>query len=104
MRVRGDDHASLKATAGAVMLFGDGVTRSGALDCLVIASFIRGPSTRDVEAALGDAVGVEGNVSKSEVSRIGQAIVKELKAWNRPRLDDPPLNYLFLDSSDFATT
>ena len=36
-------------------LFGQGVTKSNALECLVIASFVRGLSVRDVEATLGRA-------------------------------------------------
>ena len=51
-------------------LFGAGVTKRNALECLVIASFIRGLSTRDVEATLADALGVERKISRSEVSRI----------------------------------
>jgi transposase-like protein len=82
-------------------LFGQGVTKSNALECLVIASFVRGLSVRDVEATLGDALGVDGKVSKSEVSRICKAIGDELDAWNGRRLDDVKLDYLFLDGSYF---
>ena len=82
-------------------LFGTGVTKSNALDCLVIASFVRGLSVRDVEATLADALGIEATVSKSEVSRICKAIGDELGAWNGRRLDDVKLDYLFLDGSYF---
>ena len=82
-------------------LFGAGVTKSNALECLVIASFIRGLSVRDVEATLADALGMEATVSKSEVSRICQVIGDELDAWSSRRLDDVKLDYLFLDGSYF---
>jgi transposase-like protein len=67
-------------------LFGHGVTKSNALECLVTASFVRGLSVRDVEATLADALGVDGKVSKSEVSRICKAIGDELDAWSSRRL------------------
>jgi transposase-like protein len=108
---------AIKTTAGPVMvqrpklrgtsepfvsrLFGAGVTKSNALECLVIASFVCGLSVRDVEATLGDALGVDGKVSKSEMSRICRAIGDELDAWNSRRLDDIKLDYLFLDGSYF---
>lgn len=82
-------------------LFGQGVTKSNALECLVIASFVRGLSVRDVEATLADALGVDGKVSKSEVSRICKAIGDELDAWSSRRLDDVKLDYLLLDGSYF---
>ena len=82
-------------------LFGAGVTKSSALECLVIASFIRGLSVRDVEATLAEALGIEGKVSKSEVSRICKAIGEELDAFNSRRLDEVKLDYLFLDGSYF---
>ena len=41
----------------ASQLFGTGVTRTNALESLVIAGFVRGLSTRDVEAALVEALG-----------------------------------------------
>lgn len=81
-------------------LFGTGVAKSHALKCLVIASFVRGLSTRDVEAKLADALGLQGKISKSEVSRICKAIGDELDTWNS-RLDNVTLDYLFLDASFF---
>jgi putative transposase len=82
-------------------LFGTGITKSNALEALVIAAFVRGLSVRDVEATLIDALGVEATLSKSEVSRICQAIRDELAAWGTRRLDDLELDYLFLDGSHF---
>jgi len=54
----------------ASQLFGKGVTKTNALESLVIAGFVRGLSTRDVEAALTEALGEAAAVSKSTVSRI----------------------------------
>jgi putative transposase len=51
----------------ASRLFGVGVTRTHALETLVIASFVRGLSVRDVEGALADALGPEAALSKSTV-------------------------------------
>jgi putative transposase len=82
-------------------LFGTGVTKTHALEALVIAGFVRGLSTRDVEATLVDALGEDAAVSKSTVSRVCEAIKQELEAWSRRRLDDVDLDYLFLDGSHF---
>jgi len=82
-------------------LFGTGVTRSNALESLVIAGFVRGLSTRDVEATLADALGAEAALSRSTVSSVCQAIRKELAAWSQRGLDDLELDYLFLDASMF---
>jgi transposase-like protein len=87
--------------AFASRLFGTGITKSNALESLVIAGFVRGLSTRDVEATLADALGAEAALSKSTVSTICQAIRDELEAWNARRLDDISVDYLFLDASMF---
>ena len=85
----------------ASRLFGIGVTRTHALETLVIASFVRGLSVRDVEGALADALGPEAALSKSTVSTICQAIVAEYDAWCRRDLSGVELDYLFLDASHF---
>ena len=54
----------------ASQLFGKHVTKTNALESLVIAGFVRGLSTRDVEAALVEALGAQAAVSKSTVSRV----------------------------------
>jgi putative transposase len=87
--------------AFASRLFGTGVTRTNALESLVIASFVRGLSVRDVEGALADALGPEAALSKSTVSTICQAIVAEYDTWCRRDLTDVELDYLFLDASHF---
>jgi hypothetical protein len=67
---------TVKSTAGAVTLdrpklrgtdeafcsrlFGTGVSKTNALETLVIAGFVRGLSVRDVEACLADALGPAG--------------------------------------------
>ena len=85
----------------ASRLFGSHVTKTNALESLVIASFVRGLSVRDVEAALAEALGDQAAVSKSTVSSICQAIRQEYEAWARRRLDHVSLDYLFLDASFF---
>jgi putative transposase len=109
--------ATIKTTAGPVTvarpklrgttqafasrLFGTSITRSNALESLVIAGFVRGLSVRDVENTLADALGAEAALSKSTVSRICQAIGDEFTAWSSRRLDGLQLDYLFLDASMF---
>src|SRR5512135_1400067 len=87
--------------AFASRLFGSYVTKTNALEPLVIASFIRGLSVRDVEATLADALGDQAAISKSTVSAICQQIKNEYEAWAHRRLDDVTLDYLFLDASFF---
>jgi len=93
----------LRGTAGAFAsrLFGSHVTRTNALESLVIASFVRGLSVRDVEATLAEALGDQAAVSKSTVSAICQQIKDEYQAWAARHLDEITLDYLFLDASFF---
>lgn len=46
----------------------------------MIASFVRGLSVREVEAALADALGDQAVVSKSTVSAVCQTIKGEFQA------------------------
>jgi transposase-like protein len=87
--------------AFASRLFGAHVTKTNALESLVIASFVRGLSVRDVEATLADALGDQAAISKSTVSSVCGQIKDEYGAWARRRLDDVTLDYLFLDASFF---
>lgn len=87
--------------AFASRLLGAGVTRTNALESLVIASFVRGLSVRDVEAALEEALGPEAKVSKSTVSRVCEAIKDEFDAFKAKDLSEIELEYLFLDGSHF---
>jgi putative transposase len=108
---------TVKTTAGAVTLdrpklrgtdekfvsrlFGTGVSKTNALETLVIAGFVRGLSVRDVEASLADALGPQAALSKSTVSRVCHAIRDEFDAWRGRRLDEVELDYLFVDGSHF---
>src|SRR5437764_3358450 len=87
--------------AFASRLFGSHVTKTNALESLVIASFVRGLSVRDVEAALAEALGDQAAISKSTVSSVCGQIKDEYQAWARRRLDGITLDYLFLDASFF---
>jgi hypothetical protein len=87
--------------AFASRLFGSHVTKTNALETLVIASFVRGLSVRDVEAALAEALGDQAAISKSTVSAICGQIKDEYEKWARRRLDGLTLDYLFLDASFF---
>jgi transposase-like protein len=87
--------------AFASRLFGSHVTKTNALETLVIASFVRGLSVRDVEAALAEALGDQAAISKSTVSSICGQLKDEYQAWARRPLDGITLDYLFLDASFF---
>ena len=87
--------------AFASRLFGSHVTKTNALESLVIASFVRGLPVRDVEAALAEALGDQAAISKSTVSSVCGQIKDEYAAWTRRRLDGITLDYLFLDASFF---
>ena len=93
----------LRGTTGAFAsrLFGAHVTKTNALESLVIASFVRGLSVRDVEATLAEALGDQAAISKSTVSSVCQAIKGEYAAWALRRLEEITLDYLFLDASFF---
>ena len=93
----------LRGTAGAFAsrLSGSHVTKTNALESLVIASFIRGLPVRDVEATLAEAPGDQAAISKSAVSAICAQIKDEYQARARRRLDQVTLDYLYLDASFF---
>jgi putative transposase len=87
--------------AFASRLFGAHVTKTNALESLVIASFVRGLSVRDVEAALAEALGDQAAISKSTVSAVCGQLKDEYTAWAQRPLDSITLDYLFLDASFF---
>jgi len=87
--------------AFASRLSGAHVTKTSALELLVIASFGRGLSVRDAGATLAEALGDQAAISKSTVSAVCQAIKDEYQAWARRRLDGITLDYLYLDASFF---
>ena len=82
--------------AFASKLFGSTVTKSNALESLVIAGFVRGLSVRDVESTLADALGAEAALSKLAVSRVCQAIggqfgfAREMEARAGPERPSAP--------------
>ena len=82
-------------------LFGLGVTRTNALEALVISAWVRGLSDRDVEAALKEVLGDEAALSKSTVSRICQQIKDEFAAFTSRDLSGLRLDYLFVDGTNF---
>jgi hypothetical protein len=87
--------------AFASRLFGSHVTKTNALETLVVASFVRGLSVRDVEAALAETLGDQAAISKSTVSSVCQQIKDEYERWAARRLDAITVDYLFLDASFF---
>src|SRR5919201_1756922 len=82
-------------------LFGQGVTRTNALETLVIACWVRGLSDRDVEATLAEIFGEQAAISRSTCSRICQRLRAEFDAWKRRDLSTVKLDYLYLDGSFF---
>jgi len=78
-------------------IVGKGVARTQALEALVLCSFLRGLSVRDVEAALEETF-EQLNVSKSTVSRICMEGRERYRVWCERRLDEHDLVYLFLDA------
>jgi len=94
-KLRGTDEAFCSR------LFGVGVTRTNALESLVISGWVRGLSDRDIEAALAEVLGAEAALSKSTVSRICQRLRDEFETWRHRDLGAVRLDYLFLDASHF---
>ncbi len=77
-------------------VLGKHVTRTYALESLVISSFLRGLSTRDVEAALEETFD-EPLASRQTVSRILEDTRERYRRWCRRRLDGHDVVYLFCD-------
>ncbi len=87
--------------AFASRLFGAHVTKTNALETLVIASFVRGLSVRDVEAALAEALGDQAAISKSTVSVDLRPDQGRVPGLGPRRLDGITLDYLYLDATFF---
>ena len=87
--------------AFASRLLGKGVTRTNALESLVIAGFVRGLSVRDVEHTLAEAPGPEATLAKSTVTRIRAALQAEFATWQQRALHGLELDYLYLDATAF---
>jgi putative transposase len=82
-------------------LFGQGVSRTNALETLVISCWVRGLSDRDVEAMLVEVFGQDAGISRSTCSRICQRLRAEFDTWNRRDLSGTRIDYLYLDGSFF---
>ena len=82
-------------------LFGLGVTRTNALEALVISAWVRGLSDRDIEAALREVLGDEAALSRSTVARICQQVKDEFAAFSVKDLSRLRIDYLFLDGTNF---
>ena len=82
-------------------LFGSGITRTNALETLVISCWVRGLSDRDIEATLVETFGRDASVSKSTASRICQRLRAEFDAWRRADLSRLKIDYLYCDGSYF---
>jgi transposase-like protein len=78
-------------------ILGKHVTHTYALESLVISSFLRGLSTRDVEAVLEDTFD-QAVSSRSTVSRILEDTRERYRRWCARRLEEHDLVYLFLDA------
>jgi putative transposase len=78
-------------------ILGRHVARTYALESLVICSFLRGLSVRDVEAALEETFD-EPVISKSTVARVCQDTRERYRRWCERRLDEHDLVYLFCDA------
>ena len=78
-------------------VLGKHVTRTYALESLVIGSFLRGLSTRDVEAVLEETF-EEPISSRSTVSRILEDTRERYRRWCERRLSEHDVVYCFLDA------
>jgi len=78
-------------------VLGKGVARTHALEALVICSFLRGLSVRDVEAALQECFG-EQVIGKSTVARVCKDVAARYAAWCARDLSAHDLVYCYLDA------
>src|SRR4051794_19057080 len=78
-------------------ILGRHVARTYALESLIICSFLRGLSVRDVEAALQETF-EEPVIGKSTVARVCQDTRERYRRWCERRLDEHDPVYLFLDA------
>jgi putative transposase len=72
------------------------VRRSDKLAALIPQLYVKGLSTRDIEAALTDTLEVEG-VSKSTVSTLCGQLKKDFELWQNRDLSEHKTLYLFCD-------
>jgi len=69
-----------------------------ALHAVVMEAYVHGVSTRKVDD-LVTALGADTGISKSEVSRVCQALDREGEAWRARRLDHAGFPYVYLDAT-----
>ncbi|MDQ3893236.1 MAG: transposase [Actinomycetota bacterium] len=110
----GDEKRTVRTTSGPLELerprlrgaselgfcsavLGETVTRTHALEALVVLSFLRGLSVRDLEALLEEALG-GAVVSKSTLSRIGEQTRERYRAWCERELSEHDVVYCFLEA------
>jgi transposase-like protein len=74
---------------------------SVALGQWVTSAYVRGLSTRDLEALWAEVFGGRG-LSKSRVSRLAQRLDTDFATWRRRDLSAPTIAYLFLDGTYHA--
>jgi putative transposase len=86
-----------KRVGFASQVLGKGVARTHALEALVICSFLRGLSVRDVEAALEECFG-ERVIGKSTVARVCKDVADRYQAWCERDLSGHDLVYVYLDA------
>jgi putative transposase len=82
-------------------LVGANISRTNALERLVISGWVRGLSDRDVAAMLVEVFGQDATISRTTASRICQRLRAEFDAWKRGDLSTAKLDELFLDGSFF---
>src|SRR3954449_2007095 len=78
-------------------ILGRHVARTYALESLIICSFLRGLSVRDIEAALEETFD-QPVIGKSTVARVCQDTRERYRRWCARRLDEHDVVYLFLDA------
>jgi putative transposase len=78
-------------------VLGKGVARTHALEALIVCSFLRGLSVRDVEAALEECFR-ERVIGKSTVARVCKDTAQRYVAWCERDLSEHDLVYLYLDA------
>jgi len=72
------------------------VRRSDKLAALIPQLYVKGLSTRDIEAALADTLEVDG-VSKSNVSQLCRQLSQDFERWQNRDLSEHKILYLFCD-------
>ena len=72
------------------------VRRSDKLAALIPQLYVKGLSTRDIEAALADTLEVDG-VSKSSVSQLCRQLTHDFEGWQNRDLSEHKIFYLFCD-------